>query len=42
MMICKKCYFVEVKEMTLNIEDICIDLSENNKKIDDEIEFLKN
>jgi hypothetical protein len=28
----------EVKKMTLDIEDICMDLSKNNKKIDDEIE----
>ena len=27
--------------MTLDIEDICIDLSKNNKKIDDEIELFK-
>ena len=27
--------------MTLNIEDLCIDLSKNNKKFDDEIEFFK-
>ena len=27
--------------MTLNIDDICIDLSENNKQFDDEIEFFQ-
>ena len=33
--------FGEVKKMTLDIEDVCIDLSKNNKKIEDEIDFLK-
>ena len=37
----KKLLFGEVEEMTLDIEDICIDLSNNTKKIDDEIEFFK-
>ena len=37
----QKILFGEVKEMTLDIEDICIDLSNNTKKIDDEIEFFK-
>jgi hypothetical protein len=37
----QKKIFGEVKEMTLDIEDICIDLSKNNKKIDDEIEFFE-
>jgi hypothetical protein len=33
----------DVKEMTLDIEDICVDLSKNNKKVDDAINFfLKN
>jgi hypothetical protein len=27
--------------MTLDIEDICIDLSRNNKKFDDEIKFYR-
>ena len=36
----QKMLFGEVKEMTLDIEDICIDLSKNNKKVDDAIEFF--
>ena len=36
----QKMLFGEVKEMTLDIEDICIDLSKNNKKFNDEIEFF--
>ena len=37
----KKLLFGEVEEMTLDIEDICIDLVNDNKKFDDEIEFFK-
>ena len=37
----QKILFGEVKEMTLDIEDICIDLVNDNKKFDDEIEFFK-
>ena len=37
----QKILFGEVKEMTLDIEDICTDLSSKNKKFDDEIEFFK-
>ena len=36
-----KTLFGEVKEMKIDINDICIDLSNNNKKIDDEIDFFK-
>ena len=36
----QKMLFGEVKEMTLDIEDICIDLSKNKKKFNDEIEFF--
>jgi len=36
----KKKLFGEVEEMTLDIEDICIDLVNDNKKFDDEIEFF--
>ncbi len=37
----QKILFGEVKEMKLDIEDICIDLSKNNKEFDDEIDFFK-
>ena len=37
----QKMLFGGVKEMTLDIEDICIDLSKNNQKFNDEIEFFK-
>jgi hypothetical protein len=37
----QKILFDEVKEMTLTLEDICIDLCKNNKTFDDEIEFFK-
>ena len=37
----QKILFGEVKEMTLDIEEICIDLVNDNKKFDDEIDFLK-
>ena len=37
----QKILFGEVKEMTIDIDSICIDLVNNNKKIDDEIEFFK-
>ena len=33
--------FGEVKEMSLHIEEVCIDLVNDNKKFDDEIEFFK-
>jgi hypothetical protein len=36
----QKILFGEVKEMTLDIDDICIDLSKKNKKNDDEIELF--
>jgi hypothetical protein len=36
----QKILFGEVKEMTLNIDDMCIDLSKNNKKFDNKIEFF--
>jgi len=36
----QKLLFGEVKKMTLDIEDICIDLSNNNQKIDNEIDFF--
>jgi len=36
----QKMLFREVKEMTLDIEDICIDSSKNNKKFNDEIDFF--
>ena len=36
----QKILFGEVKEMTLSIDDICIDLSKNNKKFDHEIDFF--
>ena len=31
----------EVKEMTLDIEEVCIDLVNDNKKFKDEIDFFK-
>ena len=37
----QKILFGEVKEMTLDIENICIDLVNNNKQFDDEIEFFE-
>ena len=37
----QKILFGEVKEMTLDIDNICVDLVNNNKKFDDEIEFFK-
>ena len=37
----QKILFGEVKKMTIDIEEICIDLSKNNKKFDDEIDFFK-
>ena len=33
--------FGEVKEMSLHIEEVCIDLVNDNKKFDDENEFFK-
>ena len=36
----QKIWFGEVKEMTLDIEDIFNDISKNNKKFDDEIDFF--
>jgi len=39
--ICKKNLFGEVKEMTLDIEEVCIDLVNENKKFKDEIKFFK-
>jgi len=37
----QKILFGEVKEMTLDVDNICVDLVNNNKKFDDEIEFFK-
>ena len=37
----QKKLFNEVKEMTLDIEEVCIDLVNDNNKFDDEIEFFK-
>ena len=37
----QKNLFGEVKEMSMDIEDICIDLVNDNKKFDDEIQFFK-
>ena len=37
----QKNLFGEVKEMTMDIEEVCIDLVNDNKKFDDEIEFFK-
>ena len=37
----QKNLFGEVKEMSLDIEEVCIDLVNDNKKFDDEIEFFK-
>ena len=37
----QKHLFGEVKEMSLDIEEVCIDLVNDNKKFDDEIEFFK-
>ncbi len=37
----QKNVFGEVKEMTLDIEEVWIDIVNDNKKIKDEIEFLK-
>ena len=37
----QKILFGEVKNMTLDVEDICIDLSKNNKNIYVEIEFFQ-
>ena len=39
--ICKKNLFGEVKEMTLDIEEVCIDLVNENKKFKYEINFFK-
>ena len=36
----QKNLFNEVKEMSLDIEEVCIDLVNDNKKFDDEIEFF--
>jgi len=35
----QKNLFGEVKEMTLDIEEVCIDFVNDNKKFQDEIEF---
>ena len=37
----QKNLFNEVKEMSMHIEEVCIDLVNDNKKFDDEIEFFK-
>ena len=37
----QKILFGEVKEMTLDIEEVCVDLVNDNKKFKDEIEFFK-
>jgi hypothetical protein len=37
----QKNLFNEVKEMTLDIEEVCIDLVNENKKFKDEIKFFK-
>ncbi len=37
----QKILFGEVKEMSMDIEEVCIDLVNDNKKFDDEIEFFK-
>jgi hypothetical protein len=37
----QKNVFGEVKEMTLDIEEVCMDIVNDNKKFKDEIEFLK-
>ena len=37
----QKKLFGEVKEMTLHIEKVCIDLVNDKQKFDDEIEFFK-
>jgi len=37
----QKNLFGEVKEMTLDIEEVCIDLVNDNKKFKDEIDFFK-
>ena len=37
----QKNLFNEVNEMSLDIEEVCIDLVNDNKKFDDEIEFFK-
>ena len=37
----QKNLFGEVKEMSMDIEEVCIDLVNDNKKFDDEIEFFK-
>ena len=37
----QKNLFGEVKEMSMHIEEVCIDLVNDNKKFDDEIEFFK-
>ena len=37
----QKILFGEVKEMTLDIENICIDLSNNNKNLTMKLDFLK-
>ena len=36
----QKNLFGEVKEMTLDIEEVCIDLVNDNKKFKDEIDFF--
>ena len=36
----QKNLFGEVKEMTLDIEEVCIDLVKENKKFEDEIDFF--
>ena len=36
----QKNLFGEVKEMTLDIEEVCIDLVNENKKFEDEIDFF--
>ena len=40
MMIYKKKLFGQVKEMKTHVKDICVDLNNNNNKIEDEIEFF--
>jgi hypothetical protein len=37
----QKILFGEVKEMTLNIDNICIDLSKDNKNLTMKLNFLK-